>query len=133
MMFARALRFGLVLFGQPLPAGDRSGELARQVDPRLLADTQFASLVLDHVAMAVGEIADREEVRVRRDLQGFDQPHRAIVGVAGIAELLGPNGDARAPAEALGRVDHAAFQRRHRCDRLECRTRRIGTVDRPVD
>ena len=43
---------------------------------------EFARLALDHVAVAVGELADFEEVGVRGDLQRFDEPDRAVVGVA---------------------------------------------------
>ena len=61
-----------------------------------------------------------------------DQPHRPVVGLAGVAELLGRDVDALAGAETLRGVDHARFERAHRRDRLERRARRIGAVDGTV-
>ena len=61
----------------------------------------FVRLALDHVAVAVGELAGFEEVGVGGDLQRFDQADRAVVGLAGVAELLGRDVDALAGAEPL--------------------------------
>ncbi len=73
----------------------RSISLGRSM-PVWLADAELVGHVLDHVAVAVGELADFEEVGVRGDLQRFHQPHRAVVGVARVAELLRRDVDALA-------------------------------------
>ena len=43
----------------------QSGDLAGQVDSSLLAHAELVSLMLDHVAVCVGELAGFEEVGVR--------------------------------------------------------------------
>ena len=118
--------------GAPGGVGDHAFELARQVDAGLLADAQLVGLVLDHVAVGVGALADFEEVGVGGDLQRFDEADGAVVGVAGVAERLRGDGDALARAEAFAGRDHAAFERRHGGDRLERGAGRIGAVDGPV-
>ena len=72
----------------------------------------WCAIALDDVAVRVGALADFEEVGVGGDLQRFDEPDGAVVGVAGVAELLGRDGDALAGAEAFAGRDHAALRAR---------------------
>ena len=89
-VFAGDLLFVLVL--APRGVGDDPFELARQVDAGVFADPQLARLVLDHGAVGVGALADFEEVGVGGDLQRLHEPDGAVVGFAGVAELLGGDG-----------------------------------------
>ncbi len=128
-----ALQLERVLFGAPRRVRDDARDLARQVDAGLLAEAQLVRHVLDHFAAVVEcQLADFEEVGVRGDLQRFDEAHGAVVGVAGVAELLGGDVDALTRAESFFGRDDAVFERRHRGDRLERRARRIGAVHRSV-
>ncbi len=96
-------------------------------------DPELVGHALDDRAVRVGALADFEEVGVRGDLQRFDEPDRAEVGLAGVAELLGaPTCDALARAEPFARRDDAPFERRHRRDRLERGAGRVGAVDGAV-
>ena len=131
-VFVFAGDLALVLAPAPGRVGDDAFELARQVDAGVLPDPELMGLVLDHVAVGVGALADFEEVGVRGDLQRLHEPDGAVVGFAGVAELLGRDGDALARPEAFFGRDHAAFERRHGGDRLEGRAGRIGAVDGPV-
>src|SRR6202035_6089546 len=78
----------------PFPVRDRAGDLARQIDLGFAPDAESTRFALDHVPVAVGELAHFEEVRVRGDPQRVDQADGTVVGVAGVAELLRGDGDA---------------------------------------
>ncbi len=82
--------------------------------------------------MGVGALPDFEEVGVRGNLQRIHQADRAVVGVAGVAELLAPDVDALPRPQPFFGVEHAGFQRGHGGDRLERRARRILPLDRTV-
>ena len=116
----------------PGGVGHDAFELARQVDPGLVADAEPARLALDHAAVAVGALADFEEVGVGGDLQRLHQPDRAEFGLAGVAERLRRDVDALAGAEAFDGLMTPASSAAHRGDRLERRARRIGAVDGAV-
>ncbi len=100
---------------------------------RFFADPEPLGHVLDHVAVAVGVLADREEIGVGGDLERFDQRQGAVVGLAGVAELLFARFDARSASQRLLRGDHSGFQRTHRRDRLERRAGRIVTFDGSIE
>ena len=87
-----------------------SNSLGRSM-PVWLADPELARLALDHGAVAVGALADFEEVGVGGDLQRLHEPDGAVFGVPGVAELLGRDVDALARAEPFRGRDHAAFER----------------------
>ena len=80
-MRALARELQRVLFARHAGSGTTpSISLGRSI-PVCSPMPELVGHVLDHVAVAVGELADFEEVRVRGDLQRFDQPDRAVVGL----------------------------------------------------
>ncbi len=102
---AFAFGFERVLFGAPLARraprrGTRSAGRSRSARP---TPSSWAMFWITF-AVAVGELADFEEVGVGGDLQRFHQPDRAVVGVAGVAELLGRDVDALTGAETFARA-----------------------------
>ena len=65
MVGAQAVFLAAVHFLAPLRIGHDAFHLAGEVHVRFLADAQLAGHVLDHVAVPIGALADREEVGVR--------------------------------------------------------------------
>ncbi len=72
----------------PFPIWHNARELFGQVDAGFLPNSETMGHVLDDVAVAVGAFSRFEEVGIGGNLQRFNQVARAIVGVAGVAELL---------------------------------------------
>ena len=131
---ALAVELELVLFVAPCVCRARrlSNSLGRSI-PVGCADAEFAALSLDDVAVAVGALADFEEVGVGGDLQRFARGRRRRSRLCRRCRIPACRTWMHEPrAEPFAGRDHAGFERRHRGDRLERRAGRIGAVDGAV-